>query len=570
MAQCATIERGTCHPPVTAVKLENGFVIIFRGLRMEQAPPNPGRRTWVLGGIAAGIAAAAGYIGLKHRPGSGHLADHATHFVNPLRIPGKSLRLGEASDAADAGIVLQTGVHPQPLREGALSDVWAYAQRTASGQVQLNPTLFARSGGRLKVALENRLGDDTTIHWHGFAVDEANDGSGLHPVRHGESRTYDFEIRNRAGLYWYHAHPHGQTGMQVHKGLAGLVVVEDDEELVLQKALGLTWGVDDLALSISDKQFGLRNKIVHEVGADDWVGDKVLINWTPDPVFEARRGWLRLRLANTSNARLYCIGFDDEDRKRLAFHLLGTDGGLLDRPYRMDSVFLGPGQRVDVLLDLSAHAPGELLMMRSVVYDPMENDVGIGPPEDFAMEHPGAMPMGEDLGLMLIRVTGKPGGASGTLPERLSTHAVGIREDAARRPFRLWIQDTGRWMINHWNHHLAHGKDVFEIARGSVERWDITNDMRSMPHPMHLHGFQFVVTGRANSPKQVSTRAIDPRGRTPQDTGLLDTVLIWPGETVSIQIDFSQPYTGRQRYMLHCHNLEHEDQGMMIGFAVTD
>lgn len=537
---------------------------------MEHAPGNPGRRRLLLGGAAAGVAAAAGYFGLKYRPGAHGPGHEGSRFVNPLRIPGATARLGEASDAADAGIVLQTGIHPQPLREGALSDVWAYAQKTSSGAVQLNPTLFARSGGKVKVTLENRLGDDTTIHWHGLTVNELNDGSGLHPVRHGASQTYEFEVRNRAGLYWYHAHPHGQTGLQVHKGLAGLVVVEDDEELALQKALGLTWGVDDLALSVADKQFGLRNKIVHEVGADDWVGDKVLINWTQDPVFEARRGWLRLRLANTSNARLYCIGFDDEDRQRLPFHLLGTDGGLLDRAHRMESVFLGPGQRIDVLLDLREYSPGDLLMMRSVAYDPMENDAGIGPPEDFAMEHPGAMPMGEDMALMLIRVNDKPGGASGALPERLSLHALGVREDAVRRPFRLWIQDSGRWMINHWNYHLAHGSDVFEIKRGSVERWDITNDMRSMPHPMHLHGFQCIVTGRANSPKQVVDRAIDPRGRTPQDLGMLDTVLVWPGETVSIQIDFSQPYSGRQRYMFHCHNLEHEDQGMMIGFAVVD
>lgn len=103
-----------------------------------------------------------------------------------------------------------------------------------------------------------------------------------------------------------------------------------------------------------------------------------------------------------------------------------------------------------------------------------------------------------------------------------------------------------------------------------VERWDITHDMRSMPHPMHPHGFQFIVTGRTNSPKQISGQAIELRERTPRDMGLLDTVLVWRGETVSVQIDFWQPFSGRQRYMFHCHNLEHEDQGMMIGFAVVD
>lgn len=536
---------------------------------MDEAPSNPYRRRLLAAGVAAGIVAGGAYFGLRHRHDSPGLSARATRFRNKLRIPGASANLGEASEAADAGIVLQTGVFTQPMLEGSASDIWTYTHRNAAGQLQHNPTLFARTGSRVKVALENRLGDDTTIHWHGFAVDEINDGSGLHPVRHGQRHDYDFEVRNRAGLYWYHAHPHGQTGLQVHKGLAGLVVVEDDEELALQKRLGLTWGVDDIALSISDKQFGLRNKIVHEIAADDWIGNKVLINWTVDPVLEARPGWLRLRLANTSNARLYRIAFAGDDSANLPFHLLGTDGGLLDRPHRLQTAFLAPAQRLDLLLDLRSAKPGDLLMMRSIAYDPMENDAGVGVPEDPAMEHPGATPMGEDMDLLLIRIAGEARNG-GELPTALSTHSVGIREDAKRRPFRLWLQDSGRWMINNWNYHLAHGGDVFEVPRGSVERWDITNDMRSMPHPMHLHGFQFIVTGRANSPKQIIEQAIDPRGRTPHDMGLLDTVLVWPGETVSIQIDFSQPFSGRQRYMFHCHNLEHEDQGMMVGFAVVD
>ncbi|TXH66061.1 MAG: multicopper oxidase family protein [Lysobacteraceae bacterium] len=541
---------------------------------MTQPPPNPGRRKLILSAAAAGALATIGYFGLIRRHGHGALAQRATNFRNRLRIPGASHLLGEASEATDVSgalpIRLQSGILQQPLVDGSASDVWAYLHRNATGAVQLNPTLFARSGSRIRVELENRLGDDTTIHWHGFSVDEANDGSGLHPVRHGERHLYDFEVRNRAGLYWYHAHPHGQTGLQVHKGLAGLVVVEDDEELALQKKLGLTWGVDDIALSVSDKQFGLRNKIVHEIAADDWIGNKVLINWTPDPVFEARRGWLRLRLANTSNARLYRIAFVGGDDKPRPFHLIGVDAGLLPRPYRMESAFLAPAQRLDILLDLRDTSPGDLWMMRSITYEPMENDAGVGVPEDPAMEHPGAVPMGEGMDLMLIRVRDGANGASGALPERLSTYDTGIREDATRRAFRLWLQDSGRWMINHWNFHLAHGEDVFEIKRGSIERWEITNDMRSMPHPMHLHGFQFIVTGRRNSPAQVGAQTVDSRGRTPQDMGLLDTVLVWPGETVSIQIDFAQPYSGRQRYMFHCHNLEHEDQGMMVSFAVVD
>src|SRR5204862_5495042 len=111
---------------------------------------------------------------------------------------------------------------------------------------------------------DNRLAEDTTIHWHGLAVDEANDGSGLHPVAAGASTRYRFRVRNRAGLYWYHAHPHGRTGVQVQRGLAGPLLVEDAEELALRAHLGLRWGERDLLLLIADKQVDANNAIVYK------------------------------------------------------------------------------------------------------------------------------------------------------------------------------------------------------------------------------------------------------------------------------------------------------------------
>jgi FtsP/CotA-like multicopper oxidase with cupredoxin domain len=536
---------------------------------MERGNTNLGRRRLLIAGLVS-AAGAATYFAIKKWQKPDTSAAKSTTFKNRLRIPGRSTLLGEASDSIAQPITLQTGVFALPLREGTATDVWGYGQKLADGSVQVNPTLFARTGQALNVTLHNRLGDDTTIHWHGFSVDELNDGGGLHPVRHGEQFTYAFPVRNRSGLYWYHAHPHSQTGRQVHKGLAGLVVVEDDEELQLQKSLGTKWGENDIALLISDKQFGLRNKMEYELAADDWIGNKVLINWTADPFLETGPGWVRLRLANASNARLYRIAFVGEDDEPIAFHLLGTDSGLLNKPLSVSDAFLAPAQRLDVLLDLRKFAPGDTVMMRSLPYDPMENDVTTGMPEDPMMEHPGATPMGEAIDMMLIKVAASKASAAGALPAMLSSFATGISDSASRRPFRLWIQESGRWMLNNWNFHQSHGHNVFDVKRGTTEIWEITNEMRSMPHPMHLHGFQFLVTGRQNSPHAVKHAAIDNRGRTPHDLGLLDTVLVWPGETVSIQIDFSQPYQGEQRYMFHCHNLEHEDQGMMVHFAVVD
>ena len=85
---------------------------------------------------------------------------------------------------------------------------------------------------------------------------------------------------------------------------------------------------------------------------------------------------------------------------------------------------------------------------------------------------------------------------------------------------------------------------------------------------MHIHGFSFQVLERLNSPSQLSATARFGKGRTVGDLGWKDTVLVWPGETVRIAIDFSHDFPGSQTYLFHCHNLEHEDAGMMINFRV--
>ena len=85
---------------------------------------------------------------------------------------------------------------------------------------------------------------------------------------------------------------------------------------------------------------------------------------------------------------------------------------------------------------------------------------------------------------------------------------------------------------------------------------------------MHMHGFSFQVLERLNSPRQMSRLARFGKGRTVSDLGWKDTVLVWPGETVRIAIDFTHDFPGNQTYVFHCHNLEHEDAGMMINFRV--
>src|SRR6476661_6026910 len=167
-----------------------------------------------------------------------------------LRIPSAS---GFMALHPPGPVALTASVRREPLFPGRSTDVMAY-RTSIGGQPAMNPLLRVRRGDVLDVTLDNRLGEDTTIHWHGLVVDEKNDGSGMKPVRNGERYVYRFPVRNRAGTYWYHPHPHDRTGAQVHRGMAGMLLVEDDEEDALRRELALVFGETEIPLLIQDMQ----------------------------------------------------------------------------------------------------------------------------------------------------------------------------------------------------------------------------------------------------------------------------------------------------------------------------
>jgi suppressor of ftsI/bilirubin oxidase len=138
--------------------------------------------------------------------------------------------------------------------------------------------------------------------------------------------------------------------------------------------------------------------------------------------------------------------------------------------------------------------------------------------------------------------------------------------DAGERALRLGFA-KGRWRIN--DRVFVMGETPIELKRDTVEKWVISNPANGMPHAMHLHGFHFQVLDRQGTPDPIARMAIDHRKRLATDQGWKDTVLVWPGESVRLAIDFRMPFPGDQTYMVHCHNLEHEDGGMMLAFKVV-
>jgi blue copper oxidase len=265
----------------------------------------------------------------------------------------------------------------------------------------------------------------------------------------------------------------------------------------------------------------------------------------------------------------------------LPYQVIGTDGGLLDRPRPVNEAFLSPGERMDVLLDLSSFEVGEEVVLKSLPFDPMhrehEMEMG-GGMEHMDMGHhqhmahqmgPARLPDGSEFYLLRLVVAEKSD-YSRSVPQTLSEVPQLDLSGATSRPITISMttDDQGmRWLINGRTHNMDEIPIV--VQRGAKEIWEIHNDEHSMPHPAHLHGFQFRILERMGTPEHLVHLAEDDNGRLVTDLGFKDTVLLWPGETVKWAIDFSHGFEGEQLYMFHCHILEHET-GMMLNLKIVD
>lgn len=447
------------------------------------------------------------------------------------------------------------------LFPGEKTTVWRYRGEVISGPVAaiqelqgsyLGPTIHVNQGDRIRVHFKNELPEPTIIHWHGLHVPPSADGHPRLVVGQGESYIYDFSVSDRAGTYWYHPHPHGRTGPQVYAGLAGLFIIHDPD----QEKLNLPTGAYDLPLVIQDRDFNLDNQLIYGTGhmmdrMVGFLGSRILINGRPDSQLSVSRNPYRLRLLNGSNSRIYKLAWSDQR----PIKVLATDGGLLESAEDLDYLVLAPAQRVDIWVDFSQDLPGEEKELISLPFDSF----------------------GGESSFSILQVNIQEGLSSGAvLPGKLSDHLLHDQNKAANRlsPRRFSLS-FGPGMVWTLNGRTFEMEDVAreEIVKlGDLEIWEFENRtglgrgmMGSMqlPHPMHIHGLQFQVIERTISAADAERWSSLREGLL--DSGWHDTVLVFPGEKVKVLLKF-EDFEGL--YLYHCHNLEHEDMGMMRNYKI--
>lgn len=443
------------------------------------------------------------------------------------------------------------------LFAGAPTDLWGYAGTVLAGRANMlkpfpgtsfGPAIYVQRNQWLKVDVVNNLPEETVIHWHGIHLPESEDGHPRYAVPAGGSYQNFFKVHNRAGTYWFHPHPDMKTATQVFKGCAGVLIVSDPEE----QALDLPRGVCDVPIVIQDRRFNVGNQLVYNQGGmSGFLGNKILINGQANYVHTCGTRCYRFRILNGSNSRIYKLAWEDNS----PMTLIGTDGGLIAAPIDKPYITLAPGERVEIWKDMRDYAPGTLLKLKSLYFTGAGANAGQSPGQGATMD---IMSLYVDYvapeSLVLPKVLSNPGFHS--IEEAINMETP--------RHFPVSISD-GKWVLNGAPYSLYEVAANEMVRLNTVELWEFSNILGMTPtaHPIHIHGPQFQVIKRTIEPDRATAWEGVRHGYT--DEGWKDTFLLMPGETAFVLIKFSR-YPGT--FLYHCHNLEHEDMGMMRNFQI--
>jgi len=459
----------------------------------------------------------------------GRVQNTAQTGQNPLLIP----ELLDSRATPEIELVMQNGEHE--FYAGVPSETMGF-----NGDY-LGPTIRLYRDTDATITFINNLEEPTTVHGHGLHVNGEIDGGPQSAIQPGESWQITIPVRQEAGTSWYHPHRMGATAHHVHAGLAGLYLIEDENSQSFD--LPRDYGINDIPLVVQDRSFtdGIMNEysVTVENVMNGLREDTLVANGTVDAYQDVPQGWVRIRLLNGSNARFYRFHFGNG----MTFFKIATEGGFLNHPVELEHIEMAPGERNEIMVDLSDGANATLFA-----------DLLPADPEDgglFGGDAPQAL-------VVELRVDSTLQ-ASGTLPDRLNDIAYLDREDATQfRTISLDMEVPGG-SIENMDLFGINGQSMDmniineRVNRGDVEIWRITG--QRMPHPFHIHGASF----------QILTLNGEPP--TEADRGWKDTVVVWD-EVTEIIVRFDHVATEEFPYMYHCHMLEHEEYGMMGQFTV--
>lgn len=457
----------------------------------------------------------------------------------------------------------------------------------------LGPALRLRRGRSVRMHITNHLQEPTTVHWHGLVIPGDVDGGPHRPIPPGGDWRPTLSIDQPAATLWFHPHFYPTTAAQVTKGLAGLLIVEDDDTDRL--GLPARWGIDDIPIIIQDRRFQLDGQFFDRMNiitvVNGYVGTVPLVNGVRYPEARTARGWVRLRLLDGSNARSYLLKASD-DR---SLFVIGSDGGLLESPVEVSQLLMHAGERFEVMVDCRSGTPFDLVALP--VGDPIMRLPPFNAPLPLVTirpggeEGPGKLPSAlatlpplpatppavsqelvmnmfrDQAGMMPLAKAGlgmamAPGMDRGKDHGGMAMGGGAIAPDVVARVARLIEDEPELSRADQLAANGVNGKPFslheggFSVRRDTGLRWRISEGTDKMLHPVHVHGCQF--------------RILSENGRPPEAhrAGWKDIAPISNGGASEIYVRFPHRADAHAPYMAHCHILEHEDSGMMAQFTV--
>lgn len=424
----------------------------------------------------------------------------------------------------------------------------------ANGAI-LGPTLFLHHGDPVQLNVINQLMDTTTIHWHGLHVAPENDGGPHTYILPNGTWSPSFTPLDRAATFWYHPHLHHMTDMHVSKGIAGMIIMRDSAERALP--LPRTYGVDDIPLVVQTKDFNANNQIVVHSNSDD----VVMVNATINPTVSLPANVVRLRLLNGSSQRTFQFGFSSN----LTFFQIASDGGLLGSPVSLTRLPLAPGERAEILVDLTS-LNGQSVQLMSYANE-LANGIygatnpGMGAGMTLTGYNPNPL-NGTAFQVLDIQVGAALSNGITSIPSAL-VPVNSLAGSTANQVRTLTFSPTAMGM-NQLNGTFRINGATFQmgvinetVPLNNIEIWQLSNQS-GIAHPFHIHDVQFNIISR--------------NGATPplNEQGWKDVVLVKPMETVQFITKFEDFANDSIPYMYHCHLLTHEDGGMMGQFIVQN
>lgn len=425
----------------------------------------------------------------------------------------------------------------RPLLAGAETATYGY-----DGASFWGPTLILNQGDDVEIRVTNHLDEDTTTHWHGIHLPAAMDGGPHQVIAPGATWSPTFTVKNKAATYWYHPHLHMKTQEQLAYGAGGFIVVRDPEEAAL--ALPRTYGVDDLPIVLTSRRFKPDNQLDLEAV----YGDYLLTNGVLHGQATLPAQVVRLRLLNAETERAYHLGFADGR----TYYLLATDGGLVEAPIALTRMKLYPGERAEILVDLTGDAVGATLDLQA-----FNGGIAFGFPggEPAKTGEFGSLLNDTTFDLLHIRVGAATANAIHAIPKSLVKGSLWTDADATNAR-TLKITDDGPGTPFTFD-----GKGFDEsvidqtVALDAVEAWTIEND-RIFDHSFHIHDVEFAIVSRSDGPVADYER------------GWKDTVRVPLGGSVRFVAKFADYASATDPFMYHCHMANHEDGGLMGQFLV--